>query len=212
MSANQDSRFDHSVRAAFRSVLRAVIAASLVLGAAGTARAQDAGQPAPPAPATETPPADPAKPSEPAPPAAEAPAPKNYVTALVGTTVFYVSNGGDSSGWQHDIGPGIGYGRLVTPTIAVELDVIPVFIRGEYDNTILVPGATLTLSTHFYAAARFLVKVDPEFNFTIFPGIGVVHSFANGLGFSLELNVGSTVGKGEPDFAVGLTPGVLYSF
>jgi hypothetical protein len=209
MSANQDSRFDSSARA----ILRAVIAASLVLGAAGTAGAQGEGQPAPPeGPATEPPAADPAKQPPPAPPAAAAPSPKNYVTALVGTTVFYVPNEGDSSGWQHDPGPGVGYGRLVTPTIAVELDIVSVITRGDYTSTLLVPGVVWSFSTHVYAAARFLVKVDPEFDLTIFPGIGVVQSFSNGLAVSLELNVGPAVGKGNPDFSVGLTPGVLYSF
>ena len=212
MSAKQDSRFDSCAGAAFRAVLRAVFAASLLLGAVGTAHAQGEGQPAPPAErATEPPPTDPAQ-SRPAPPAEAAPSPKNYVTALAGTTLFYVNNDGDSSGWQHDPTPGVGYGRLVTPTIAVELDVATVITRGDYTSTLLVPGVVWSFSTHVYAAARFLVKVDPEFDFTIFPGIGVVHSFPNGIAVSLELNVGPAVGKGEPDFSLGLTPGVLYSF
>lgn len=196
-----------------RSRLRAVLVAGIVLGAAGSSHAQ-AEEPAPP-PEAPAEPAEPKKEPEPAKPAAESAvsaSPKNYVTALVGTTLFYVANDGSSSGWQHDLSVGAGYGRLVTSTVAVELDVIPTFIEGEYDNTVLVPGMVWAFSARFYAAARFLVKVDPEFNFTVFPGIGVVHSFSNGLGFSLELNVGSAIGKGEPDFAIALTPGVLYSF
>jgi len=195
------------------------VAAGLVLGAAGSARAQ-AAEPAPPPEA----PADPAAPdaakqepqpptdSRPSPGPAEPPAPKNYVTALVGTTLFYVGNDGTTDSFLGDISIGAGYGRLVTPTIAVELDVVPTLVDGKYDNTVLIPGAVWSFSTRFYAAARFLVKIDPEFNLTVFPGIGAVYSFSNGLGFSLELNMGSTIGKGEPDFAVALTPGVLYSF
>jgi hypothetical protein len=175
-----------------RSRLRAALVAGLVLGAAGSAQAEE------PVPPPE--------------PAAAPASPKNYVTVLGGTTLFYVANDGTSSGWQRDLSVGAGYGRLVTPTIAVELDVVPTFIKGEYDNTVLVPGVVWSFSTKVYAAARFLVKIDPEFNFTVFPGIGVVHAFSNGFALSLELNAGSAIGKGEPDFAVALTPGVLYSF
>jgi hypothetical protein len=210
-----------------RSRLRPAFALAVTLGlvlvlGAGSARAQGAEPAPPPETPAEAPEAQPEAPPEkqmsepePAKPAPEAPAaasPKNYVTVLAGTTLFYVANDGSTSSFLGDISIGAGYGRLVTPTVAVELDVVPTLIDGEYDNTVLVPGAVWSFSTRFYAAARFLVKIDPELNFTVFPGIGVVHAFSNGLGVSLELNVGSTIGKGEPDFAVALTPGVLYSF
>lgn len=145
---------------------------------------------------------------EPPPP----PAPQNYVTAVLGTTLAYRPNGGSFEGWQEDIGPAIGYGRLITPTIALELDVGLVILDGEYASTLFVPGVVWSFSTHFYAAMRFLVPVDPEVNLALFPGIGAVYSFPNGIGVSLELNPTSTIGRGEPDFGLPLTAGVLYSF
>ena len=219
MSTTQDSAVGCYARSRLGAGATFALGAGLVLGAAGSARAQDA-EPAPPPEA----PAGPAAPdaakqepppdeSRPSPGSAPAPAsPKNYVTVLAGTTLFYVGNDGTTDSFLGDISIGAGYGRLVTPTVSVELDVVPTLIDGKYDNTVLVPGAVWSFSTRFYAAARFLVKIDPEFNLTVFPGIGAVYSFSNGLGFSLELNVGSTIGKGDPDFAVALTPGVLYSF
>jgi hypothetical protein len=140
------------------------------------------------------------------------PAPQNYVTAVLGTTLFYKPNTGSSSGWQKDIGPAVGYGRLITPTIAVELDVGMVFIKDEYSTTLLVPGVVWSFSTHVYAAMRFLVPVDPEANLVLYPGIGVVQAFSNGIAVSLELNPSSAVGRGKPDFALPLNLGVLYSF
>lgn len=169
--------------------LSAAVTVAVLFGAVSSARADEAAPPAAPAAAT----------------------PLNYVTAAATTTLFYQPNSGDSSGWQHDIGPVVGYGRYVTPTVALELDVGPSFVRGDYVGFYLVPSAVWSFSAHVYAAARFLVQVDPDANFIVFPGIGGAYSFDK-ITLTLELNLSSNVGRGEPDFGVTLTPGVVYSF
>jgi len=218
MFAMQDSLSNNRSRSRIALVpwLAGAIAAGLVLGTAGIARAD---QPEPPAEgekaaegkaAEAKTPETPAE-SKPA-PAAEAPSPKNYVTAVLGTTLAYKPNGGDFGGPLKDIDPAVGYGRLITPTIALELDVGLVFIKTDYSNFLLVPGVVWNFSTHFYAAMRFLVYVDPEVNLALFPGIGAFYGFSNGIGLSLEFNPSSVVGRGKPDFSLPLTAGVLYSF
>jgi hypothetical protein len=114
-----------------------------------------------------------ARADEPAPPAAPEASPLNYVGAGAATTLFHKPNSGPASGWQEDIGPVVGYGRYITDTIALELDLGPSFVRGSgYSGFFLVPGAVWSFSTHFYVAARFLVEVDPQIDFAVFPGIG----------------------------------------
>jgi len=188
MFAKQDPSARSTARAPLALGIAAAVAASL--GGATAARAEMLEPPPPPPP----------------------PAPQNYVTAVLGTTLFYVPNKGDASGWQKDIGPAVGYGRLVTPTIAVELDVGMVFIKDDYSTTLLVPGVVWSFSTHVYAAMRALVLVEPKLNLALYPGIGVVQSFSNGIAISLELNPSSTIGRGDPDFGLALNAGVLYSF
>jgi hypothetical protein len=134
------------------------------------------------------------------------------VVASVGTTLFYKPNAGDASGWQHDISPSVGYGRYVTDTIAVELDVGPTIIRGSYASFFFLPAVVWSFSTHVYSAARFLVPVDPQIDFYLLPGVGVVDTFQNGISVFAELNVASNVGRGKPDLGVALTAGALYSF
>ena len=145
---------------------------------------------------------------EPPPP----PTPLNYVTAVLGTTLLYWNSNGGYDGWLKDVGPAIGYGRLITPTIALELDVAMSIIDGEYASTLLVPGVVWSFSTHVYAAMRFLVPVDPKIDLVLYPGIGVVQAFSNGIAVSLEVNPFTTIGRGNPDFGVPLNAGILYSF
>ena len=169
-----------------------VIAVVLVLGTVTSARAGD-----------------------PAPPAAAEPeaTPLNYVVASATTTLFHKPNSGLVSGWQEDIGPVVGYGRYVTDTIALEMDLGPSFVRGTgYSGFFLVPAAVWSFSTHVYAAARFLVELDPQADFALFPGIGGIYTFPNQISLTLELNLESFIGRGNPDFAIALTPGIVYSF
>src|SRR4051812_18059125 len=100
---------------------------ALILGTVSTARADEV---APPAAAAPEPAAAVAPEPAPAPAAAAEAAPLNYVVAAATTTLFFKPNTGDASGWQHDVGPVVGYGRYLTPTVAVELDLGPAFARG----------------------------------------------------------------------------------
>jgi hypothetical protein len=146
------------------------------------------------------------------PPQPEPGPPKNYVAAFLGTTLAYRPPGGPWGGFQHDATPLAGYGRYVSPTIALELDLGPTFVKGEYSSFGLVPAVVWSFSPHAYAAARFVLPVDPETNFAVFPGIGVIHTFKSGLSPILEVNLVSYLGKGDPDFGIAVTAGVLFSF
>jgi hypothetical protein len=143
--------------------------------------------------------------------AADAP-PPNYVAGFLGTTLAYRPNGGSFDGWQHDLTGLVGYGRFVKPTLALELDAGPTYVSGDYLSFALVPGVVWTFSPHAYAAARVIVPVDPQWNLTLFPGIGLSHTFKGRYTPILELNLSSTVGRGKPDFGVALTAGLLIAF
>ncbi|HEX8112654.1 MAG TPA: hypothetical protein VF516_33215 [Kofleriaceae bacterium] len=142
----------------------------------------------------------------------EAATPLNYVVVGVGTTAIHRPSGGPVSGWQHDVAPIVGYGRFVYETIALELDIGPTYVRGDYAGTSLVPGVVWAFSEYAYAAARFVVPVDPELDLGLYPGVGLVHTFQNGIGVFAEGNVFSYVGRGTPDLGVALSAGALYSF
>lgn len=184
---DREELFRHPGTSAPRLGLATTAAAVALLGGARAARAEMRPEP-PPA------------------------SPLNYVTAVVGTTLVYRPNGGSFEGAQKDINPAIGYGRLITPTIALELDAGLVLNSDGYQSTYLIPGVVWNFSTHVYAAMRFVVPVDPEVNLGLFPGIGLVQAFSNGISVSLELNPSSTIGRGKPDFGLPLTAGVVYSF
>jgi len=138
--------------------------------------------------------------------------PLNYVVVGVGSTAIHRPPGGPVGGWQHDVAPSVGYGRFVSETIALELDIGVAFVRGEYASTSLIPGVVWAFSSYAYAAARFVVPVDPEVNLGLYPGAGLTHTFHNGIGVFAEGNVFSNVGRGNPDLGVALSAGVLYSF
>lgn len=138
--------------------------------------------------------------------------PANYAVALFSTTFVYRPPQGPLDGPQYDISPSVGFGRYVTPSIALELDAGPTFIDGRYASFSLVPGVVWGLSPWSYAAARFLIQVEPRLDVALAPGIGVFHTFDNGCTLSLELNVSSYLGRGQPDLGLSLTVGALYSF
>jgi len=146
--------------------------------------------------------------------AAEEPAPllpSNYVAGFLGTTPGYRPEGGPWEGWQHDATTLVGYGRQLTPTLALELDVGPTFVRGSYSSFSLTPGLVWSAHPNVYLAARFVVPVDPETNFVLFPGVGLSRAFGRVMPV-LEVNVSSAVGRGHPDLGVSLTAGVLVFF
>ena len=142
---------------------------------------------------------------------APAPAPVNYVAGFLGTTLDYRPPGGSWDGWQHDATTLVGYGRQLTPTVALELDLGPTFVSGSYSSFSLTPGVVWSVHPNVYLAARFVVPVDPEANFVLFPGIGLCRPFGRVMP-TLELSVSSAVGRGEPDLGLSLTAGLLVFF
>jgi hypothetical protein len=137
--------------------------------------------------------------------------PSNYVAGFLGTTLAYRPPDEPWDGWQHDMTPLLGYGRQITPTVALELDVGPTFVRGSYSSFSLTPGLVWSFHPNAYAAARFVVPVDPETNLVLFPGLGLCRPFGRVMPV-LELNVSSAVGRGHPDLGVSLTAGLLVFF
>ena len=137
--------------------------------------------------------------------------PANYVAGFVGTTLGYRPPGGSFEGWQHDTTTLVGYGRQLSPAIAIELDVGPTFVRGAYSSFSLTPGLVWALHPNLYLAARFAVPVDPETNLVLLPGVGLSWPVGRVMP-TLELNVSSAVGRGDPDLGVSLTAGLLVFF
>jgi hypothetical protein len=137
--------------------------------------------------------------------------PSNYVAGFLGTTLGYRPPGEAWDGWQHDATPLLGYGRQLSPTVALELDVGPTFVRDSYSSFSLTPGLVWAFHPNVYVAARFIVPVDPEANLVLFPGIGLCRSFGRVMPI-VEFNVSSAVGRGHPDLGVSLTAGVLVFF
>jgi hypothetical protein len=138
-------------------------------------------------------------------------APSNYVAGFLGTTVAYRPPGGAWGGGQHDLVSLVGYGRQLSPTVAVELDLGPTFVHGRYSSFSLTPGVVWALHPNLYLAARFAVPVDPEANFVLLPGVGLSYPIGRVMP-TLELNVSSAVGRGDPDLGVSLTAGILVFF
>lgn len=137
--------------------------------------------------------------------------PPNYAAAFLGTTVAYRPPGGSFDGFQHDVTLLAGYGRYVSKTVALELDLGPTWVSGRYSSFSLVPGVVWAFSPYAYAAARFVVPVDPEARFVLFPGLGLSRTFGRTTPI-LEVNLSSTVAKGKADFGVAVTVGVLIGF
>lgn len=142
---------------------------------------------------------------------AGSPAPANYVAGFLGTTLDYRPPGGSWEGWQHDATTLVGYGRQIRPTVALELDLGPTFVRGSYASFSLTPGVVWSVHPNLYLAARFAVPVDPETNLVLLPGVGLCRPFGRVMP-TLELNLSSAVGRGDPDLGLSLTAGLLVFF
>jgi hypothetical protein len=67
----------------------------------------------------------------------------------------------------------------VTKTLALELDLGPTFVKGDYASFSLVPGVVWAFSPHAYFALRCAVAVDPESAVYAAPGVGLSHTFGN---------------------------------
>jgi hypothetical protein len=140
-----------------------------------------------------------------------APLPSNYVAGFLGTTLAYQPPGASWDGWQHDATTLVGYGRQLRPTLALELDIGPTWVSGRYSSFALTPGLVWSFHPNFYAAARVAVPVDPEWNVVLLPGIGLCRPFGRVMP-TLEVNLSSAVGRGDPDLGVTLTAGLLVFF
>jgi len=138
--------------------------------------------------------------------------PKNYLGAFGGTTAAYRPSGGPWDGGQHDFALTAGVGRYVTSTLALEVDLGPTWVRGEYVAFSIVPSAVWSFSPHAYLAARFPVAVDPDTAAYAAPGAGLSHTFASGITTTLEVNGVTRLDKSRGDFGLAVTLGVLYSF
>lgn len=211
----------HSICLPSAGLVRAGLAAGLLVAlvAPPVAIAEDA--PAEPV-VVEPAPAEPS-PAEPVtvePPPAE-PAdlpPPSYVGAFVGTTLVYRPPGGPTDGPAGDAIVSLAYGRQLTPTVAVELD-LSAIIDGEQRLAAiaLVPSALYTLSPNLYAALRAIVTTpldlgdtDPVWNLGLAPGLGAY--WPGRVTVSAEANLVSFVGRGDPDLALQLTVGAMYGF
>lgn len=138
--------------------------------------------------------------------------PPNFAALFTATTVAFKPASGSWDGAQSDLVLTAGLGRFVTRTLALELDLGPTFVKGDYASFSLVPGVVWAFSPHAYVAFRCAVAVDPESAVYALPGFGLSHTFGNGLTPVLEVNYVARVGHGRPDQGVTLTLGVLYSF
>jgi hypothetical protein len=139
--------------------------------------------------------------------------PPNYACLFGGTTVAFRPSGGSWDGHQNDFILTGGVGRYVTKTVALELDLGPTWVEGDYASFFLVPGVVWAFSPHAYLAARFPIAVDPDPAAYAAPGFGLSHTFASGLTPILELNFLARFGQGSrPDLGVTVTVGVLYAF
>jgi hypothetical protein len=137
--------------------------------------------------------------------------PANYVAGFVGTTLDYRPPGGSWEGRLHDTTTLLGYGRQLSPSVALELDVGPTFAGGSYSSFSLTPGLVWSLHPNVYLAARFAIPVDPQTNLVLLPGIGLCKAFGRVMP-TLEVNLSSAVGRGDADLGVTLTAGLLVFF
>jgi hypothetical protein len=138
--------------------------------------------------------------------------PANFAAAFAARTLAYRPAGSSWEGTPDDLALTAGLGRYVTKTLALELDLGPTWVGGDYAGFSLVPGVVWAFSPHAYLAARFPVTVDPETTAYAAPGAGLSHTFANGLTPIFEVNLVARLGHGRPDLGLTLTLGLLYSF
>lgn len=132
-----------------------------------------------------------------------------YGVGLVGSTFAYRPQGGPWDGFQHDVSVNLGAGRFVGTKLAFELDLGATWVRGDYVNAALTPGVLYSFHPNFYAAARFIVPFDPETDLVLFPGVGAIYTFKNGLAPLIEVNLARSLDR--RDLGVALTVGLLFN-
>jgi hypothetical protein len=113
----------------------------------------------------------------PAPPAAtSAASAPNYAAMMLGTTLAYRAPGSPFAGPQADLSPLVGFGRFLSPKIALELDAGPTFVGRKYASFSLVPGIVWAFHPNVYAAGRCMVLVHPQANLAVAPGLGLTYA------------------------------------
>lgn len=147
----------------------------------------------------------PARAQEPAAPARS----RWYGVGLAGSTLAYRPQGGPWAGFQHDRSANLGAGRFVGDKLAFELDLGATWVRGAYVSAALTPGVLVSFHPNFYGAARFIVPFDPAADLVLFPGVGVIHTFKNGLAPLLEVNLARSLDR--RDLGLALTVGLLFN-
>jgi hypothetical protein len=138
--------------------------------------------------------------------------PPNYAAIFAGTTVAYRPNGGPWDGHQKDAVLTAGLGRFVSAKWALEVDLGPTLLSGDYAAFSIVPGVVWQFSPHAYLTARFPIAVDPDTAVYAAPGFGLSHTFKNNLTPILELNGVTRLDENRGDLGLTVTVGLLYSF
>ena len=143
-------------------------------------------------------------------PAVSAPAHSRwYGVGLVGSTLAYRPQAGPWDGFQHDLSANLGVGRFAGAKWAFELDLGATWVRGEYVSAALTPGVLYSFHPNFYAAARFIVPFDPETDLVLFPGVGAIYTFKNGLAPLIEVNLARSLDR--RDLGLAVTVGLLFN-
>jgi opacity protein-like surface antigen len=132
-----------------------------------------------------------------------------YGVGLAGTSLGYRPQGGPWDGWQHDLAANLGVGRFVGSKLAFELDLGATWVRGDYVNAALTPGVLYSFNANVYAAGRVIVPFDPEADVVLYPGLGVIHTFSNGLAPLVEVNLARSFDR--RDLALTVTVGLLFN-
>ncbi len=143
--------------------------------------------------------------------------PPNYVSGFLGTSLTYRPPGGPMGGPRGDIILSVGYGRQLSPELALELDATALFDSNrDFGALVFVPAVIYGFRPNVYAALRLLIPTPfldgslAEWNVGLAPGLGIY--MPGKVTWTLESNVVSFIGRGHPDFALQLTAGAIYGF
>jgi len=138
--------------------------------------------------------------------------PSVYLVALTATTLAYRAPAADGfAGPQHDLTPMAGLGVVASEHLAVEVDVGPTLVDGDYAGFSLAPSVISPLGAHAYVVAGVSFLVDPEPNVGLLTGFGVTHAFDSGVAPFVTATVISNVGQGDPDLALALAAGATFT-
>ncbi len=132
-----------------------------------------------------------------------------YAVGLLGTTPAYRPRGGPWDGFQHDLSANVGAGFFASSKLALEVDLGATWVRGDYASAALTPGLLYALHPSVYVAGRVSVPFDPKADVVLYPGLGLIHTFSNGLAPLVEVNLARSLER--RDLAVTVTLGLLFN-